>query len=289
MTGFGRCVVENPAFVQQWEIRSVNNRHLDIKWRLPANARYLEPTLEKVVRRQVSRGRVEVSLQLQFSPGFGPRPVFDRQQAQDMLDALHDLAASRGEDFAGGYAQLLNVPELWTRQDIEQESDITSRLEQGLNLAIEDWNESRECEGEALGLDLQGRIERMGEWTALISGSAPGIREERIAVLRERLEEFLADSGTELEDARFLQEIVILTDRLDVSEELTRLGAHLERMRQLLKDGTDAGKRLDFTLQECFREINTCGNKLVDAHLSRIIVDFKNELEKCREQVQNLE
>lgn len=86
-----------------------------------------------------------------------------------------------------------------------------------------------------------------------------------------------------------MQEIVIYNDRLDVSEELTRLYTHLERLRQLLQDGTDAGRRLDFTLQECFREINTCGNKLPDAQLSRIIVDFKNELEKCREQVQNLE
>ena len=93
----------------------------------------------------------------------------------------------------------------------------------------------------------------------------------------------------ELEESRFLQEMVVLSDKLDVSEELTRLHAHLERLRDLLEIGTDAGRRLDFTLQECFREIAACGNKIQDAQTSRLVVDFKNELEKCREQVQNLE
>ena len=108
-------------------------------------------------------------------------------------------------------------------------------------------------------------------------------------ILRERLAEALAAVGQEPEEGRFLQEITLLADRLDVSEELTRLDTHLERLRELLEAGRDAGRRLDFTLQECFREINTCGNKLPDVQLSRLVVDFKNELEKCREQVQNLE
>ena len=130
---------------------------------------------------------------------------------------------------------------------------------------------------------------RREEWPTLWSARAPEIKDERCAALQERISTVLAENEQELDEARFLQEIVIYNDRLDVSEELTRLYTHLERLRQLLQDGTDAGRRLDFTLQECFREINTCGNKLPDAQLSRIIVDFKNELEKCREQVQNLE
>ena len=107
--------------------------------------------------------------------------------------------------------------------------------------------------------------------------------------MRERLSEILAQQGGELDESRFLQEVVILTDKLDVTEELTRLRTHLDRLRELLNTGKDAGRRLDFTLQECFREINTCGNKTPDVQLSRLVVDFKNELEKCREQVQNLE
>jgi len=107
--------------------------------------------------------------------------------------------------------------------------------------------------------------------------------------VRERLNENLQTLNMELDESRFLQEVVILCDKLDVSEELTRLRTHLERLRELLDAGADAGRRLDFTLQECFREIATCGNKAQDVQLSRLVVDFKNELEKCREQVQNLE
>ena len=124
---------------------------------------------------------------------------------------------------------------------------------------------------------------------ALMDERAPAIREERFAILRERLSDALEAAGGELEEGRFLQEMVILADRLDVSEELTRLRAHLDRLTELLASGADAGRKLDFTLQECFREIATCGNKIQDAHVSRVVVDFKNELEKCREQVQNVE
>lgn len=95
--------------------------------------------------------------------------------------------------------------------------------------------------------------------------------------------------GQELDENRFLQEVAYMADRLDVSEELTRLGAHMNRLREIVSQGGDVGRRLDFTLQECFREVTTCGNKIQDLQISRLIVDLKNELEKCREQVQNLE
>lgn len=289
MTGFGRCVVENTTCIQQWEIRSVNGRHLDLKWRMPLNARYLEPALEKVVRRHAQRGRIEISLALQFSADTAPRPFFDSVQASAMLEALSNLAKSRNDTFNADYCQFLSLPALWGEPDLEQNDDLANLLEGGLALALEDWNESRASEGAALGLDLQSRILQMEEWTALLSERAPQIKEERAQQLRERLEEALEANGVEMEDSRFLQEIVILADKLDVTEELTRLSAHLDRLRELLRIGDDAGRRLDFTLQECFREINTCGNKIADPWLSRIVVDFKNELEKCREQVQNLE
>jgi uncharacterized protein (TIGR00255 family) len=129
----------------------------------------------------------------------------------------------------------------------------------------------------------------MEEWLARIEERAPTIKEERQQQVRERLNENLQALNTELDESRFLLEVAILCDKLDVSEELTRLRTHLERLRELLDAGSDAGRRLDFTLQECFREISTCGNKAQDVQLSRLVVDFKNELEKCREQVQNLE
>ena len=290
MTGFGRCVVEDADWTQTWEIRSVNNRHLDLKWKLPSQARGLESRLERVVRRFAGRGRVEISLQLQARNVSSARIHFDAVQASAMLDAVAALADTHGDPFEPDYNALFAVPALWERESEEADEDLDSRLEDGLITALEDWNESRETEGAALARDLEARIDIMEEWLARLDERAPEIKEERFVILRERLNDALASvGGQELEEGRFLQEMVIVADRLDVSEELTRLHAHLERLRDLLGMGVDAGRRLDFTLQECFREIATCGNKIQDAQISRLVVDFKNELEKCREQVQNLE
>lgn len=289
MTGFGRCLVEADNITQQWEVKSVNSRHLDLKWRLPLSVRSLEPRLEKVVRRYAARGRVDVSLVLQYAAGNAPAMRFDSVQAAAMLENLQTLAGMRGETYVPDYNALLQIPTLWGDSGEELDEGTAISLEEGLALALEDWNEARSSEGRALATDMHSRILRMEEWTGLIAERAPAIKEERANTLRERLGEALAQNGQELEEGRFLQEIVTLADRLDVSEELTRLNTHLSRLHDLLQSGGDAGRRLDFTLQECFREINTCGNKLPDVQLSRMVVDFKNELEKCREQVQNLE
>ena len=206
-----------------------------------------------------------------------------------MLDGLQALALARGDDFTPDYNLLLGISALWGDNGEELDEDTAAALEEGLSLALEDWNEARAAEGRALATDMHSRILRMEEWTGLIAERAPAIRDERTVQLRDRLAEALGQNGQELDEGRFLQEIVTLADRLDVSEELTRLSTHLARLHDLLQSGGDAGRRLDFTLQECFREINTCGNKLPDVQLSRLVVDFKNELEKCREQVQNLE
>lgn len=289
MTGFGRCLVENSGTTQQWEIKSVNSRYLDLKWRLPPFARYLESSLEKIVRRHASRGRIEISLVLQFASGAAPWQSFDMQGAAFMLDSLLALAKERGDEFKIDYSPLLTVPALWNDNQADIDENLASQLTGGLSIALEDWNESRTAEGNSLAKDLLARIMRMEEWTEILSERAPEIREERLNALRERLETNLATCNVKLDEDRLLQEVVILTDKMDVSEELTRLFSHLERLQHLLRLGEDAGRRLDFTLQECFREINTFGNKLTDAQLSRVVVDFKNELEKCREQVQNLE
>ena len=288
MTGFGRCLVESEGFTQQWEVKSVNSRHLDLKWRLPMSVRSLEPRLEKVVRRFASRGRVDISLTLQYTGGTGPAPRFDAMLAEAMLDSLKELAARRGEPFTPDYNALLALPGLWGDAGDEVDESLTLALEEGLSLALEDWNDARAAEGRSLARDMHSRILRMEEWTGLIAERAPEIKEERAAVMRERLNEAL-EAVNGLDENRFLQGVTLLAARLDVPEELTRLHTHLARLHELLDAGKDAGRRLDFTLQECFREINTCGNKIPDVQLSRMVVDFKNELEKCREQVQNLE
>ena len=147
MTGFGRCLVESEGFTQQWEVKSVNSRHLDLKWRLPMSVRSLEPRLEKVVRRFASRGRVDISLTLQYTGGTGPAPRFDAMQAEAMLDSLKELAARRGEPFTPDYNALLALPGLWGDAGDEVDESLTLALEEGLSLALEDWNDARAAEG----------------------------------------------------------------------------------------------------------------------------------------------
>ena len=216
MTGFGRCLVESEGFTQQWEVKSVNSRHLDLKWRLPMSVRSLEPRLEKVVRRFASRGRVDISLTLQYTGGTGPAPRFDAMQADAMLDSLKELAARRGETFTPDYNALLALPALWGDAGDEVDEGLTLALEEGLSLALEDWNDARAAEGRALARDMHSRILRMEEWTGLIAERAPEIKEERAAVMRERLNEAL-EAVNGLDENRFLQEVTILADRLDVT------------------------------------------------------------------------
>ena len=289
MTGFGRFIMEEDGLTQQWEIRSVNGKRLELKWQLPSAVRGLESRLEKTVKRFASRGRLDISLSLQSQQGV-LAPRFDEAQAAGMLEALENLAEARKDEFIPDYNVLLGVSSLWSAPTDEVDESLASSLENGLAQALADWNESRETEGRALARDLQDRILRMAEWTELVKERAPAIRAERAKALKERVNEQLASLGVgEIDEQRFLQEVVTLTDRLDVAEELTRLATHLDRLQELLQEQSDVGRRLDFTLQECFREINTCGNKIPDVQLSRLVVDYKNELERCREQVQNLE
>ena len=289
MTGFGRALLEDSGIYQAWEIRSVNSRNLDIKWRLPYRVRSLEPIWEKLVRQQSFRGRLEISLDLSISRADVPPVRLNRTLAEEMLAEISEFAESINEDFSPDLNRLISISSIWEDQTLEPGDEIAELLEQGLISALDDWNDSRIREAKALEMDITSRILRMQERVNNIEARAPEIKQERFDQLRERIDQILENHRMELEEGRFLQEIAILADKLDVSEELTRLNSHLELLRDLLEEGADAGRRLDFTIQECFREITTCGNKIQDAQIQHLVVDFKNELEKCREQVQNLE
>ena len=289
MTGFGRALLEDSGISQAWEIRSVNSRNLDIKWRLPYRVRSLEPIWEKLVRQQSFRGRLEISLDLSISRADVPPVRLNRTLAEEMLAEISEFAESINEDFSPDLNRLISISSIWEDQTLEPGDEIAELLEQGLISALDDWNDSRIREAKALEMDITSRILRMQERVNNIEARAPEIKQDRFDQLRERIDQVLENHRMELEEGRFLQEIAILADKLDVSEELTRLNAHLELLRDLLEEGADAGRRLDFTIQECFREITTCGNKIQDAQIQHLVVDFKNELEKCREQVQNLE
>ncbi|BCS90191.1 YicC/YloC family endoribonuclease [Pseudodesulfovibrio sediminis] len=289
MTGFGRFETNEDAWTHVWEVKSVNGRYLDVKWRMPGYLRSLENGWEKIVRTYASRGRVDVSLNLEVLDSGILGMTFNETMANAMFEQMEKLATSRGESFSPDYNRVLGMSALWRDNGSEPDPGLTESLTSGLEAALKDWVDSRGVEGDAMVTDLTSRLETLRDLTEKVKVRIPEILEAKKTALRQRIVDMLDAANAEFSEDRMLQEVAYLTDKLDVSEELTRLDAHLDRLDEVLASEGNVGKKLDFLVQETFREINTCGNKAQDTAVSRLVVDFKAELERCREQVQNIE
>ncbi len=289
MTGYGRAELKDSAWSVLWEIKSVNGRYLDVKWKIPSFIRCLEQEFEKILRMYAARGRVDISLNLETADSALLGIQLDMPRAKAMFAQIETLAKEFGQEFVPDFSRVIGTSYLWHEQESEPAPMLKDVLRKGLEQACHDWNLSRQAEGEALNRDLLGRITCLETLAGQIAQELPSIVEEKKAVLSQRFTELLANAEAQLVEERVLQEIAVLVDKLDVSEELIRLEEHLKRMREVLGRDGDIGKRLDFLCQETFREINTCGNKVQSAEISALIVEFKAELEKCREQIQNVE
>lgn len=291
MTGFGRFETTTPRFSHVWEIKSVNGRFLDVKWRLPAAMRSSEIRWERMLRGSAARGRLDVSLDLEVMDPELLGVKLNRAVTMAMLSELERLAEEKFHlSYTPDFNRLLTVPALWRdHQSGEPDQGLVKSLDAGLQAALDDWNAARAVEGANTARDLHERMAVLHRVEQEITERVPVLLEEKKGALAERIREGLAAAGASFSEDRMLQEIALLADRLDVNEELTRLAEHLRRLEEVLGQEGEVGKRLDFLLQEAFREINTCGNKCQDAHVSALVVEFKAELEKCREQVQNIE
>ncbi|MBG0790404.1 MAG: YicC family protein [Desulfovibrionaceae bacterium] len=289
MTGFGRKETQEAAWSHVWEIKSVNGRFLDVKWRMPGYLRSLENGWEKIVRTYASRGRVDVTLNLEILDAGVMGVSFNETMAQAMFDQMEKLAAGRGQTFEPDYNRVLAMASLWRDTASEPDPGLAESLTSGLEAALKDWVDSRSVEGDAMVADLTARLETLRALAEGVKARIPDVLEAKKSSLRQRITDMLESANAEFTEDRMLQEVAFLTDKLDVSEELTRLDAHLDRLEEVLGTRDDVGKKLDFLVQETFREINTCGNKAQDMEVSRLVVDFKAELERCREQVQNIE
>lgn len=296
MTGFGTCQVQDDHGRQSWEIRTVNSRYLEVKWRIPGYCRRLESAWEKIVREHLARGRVEVSLDLRLNRPDAVCLTLDSAQARGMVDQIRTLADQIGIPFQPDLNELFHHGGLWRDPSGDLPGSLVDSLVAGLRTALRDVQETRSREGRALSVDILKRLEHLARISTSIRDQVSQLAPNRMVALRERVDALLQGCNQHrepaplmLDEPRLLQEFALLADRLDVSEELTRLSAHLDEAVRILTTLPDPGRRLDFLFQECLREITTCGNKTQDADISRDVVAFKAELEKCREQVQNLE
>ena len=288
MTGYGRAVemVNGREFTV--EVRSVNNRYLDCTVKLPRMLSFGEDAVKQAVKASVSRGKVDVFISLRSEGAQEVKITLNEAMVEGYLSVMHQMAKNYGirEDIS--VSLLSRMPDVFTVEKPEvDEEQLLSDLLQVVNQALERYDAMRTTEGRALENDLRSRGGTILELVSQVeAGSAQTVADYR-ARLENKLREVL--ENTALAESRILTEAAIVADRVAVDEETVRLRSHLEQMNTMLTSGGAVGRKLDFLLQEMNREANTIGSKCSDVRLARIVVDIKAELEKIREQTQNVE
>lgn len=289
MTGYGRACTQESGWIVTWEIRSLNNRHLDLKWKIPPTMYAHQKDWEPLVRNVANRGGVELFLNVRILSPELQSIRLDTNLAQSMIQELTSVAAAQGVEFTADLNRLMAIPALWKDTGMIDNDELKNSLSATLTRALSDWDEARVREGLALEDDLRARFAHLAGLVEQIKVLAADTAQDRFAQLQARVAKLVEDAGVQIDPDRMLQELAIIADRIDVSEELTRLDVHLQGIDGFFNQSVPVGRKLDFMVQECFREINTCGNKCQNTSISQLVVEFKGELEKCREQIQNLE
>lgn len=296
MTGFGVGEASVPGGRIVVEIRSVNQRFLDVRARLPRELGELGLFAEQVARERLRRGRVDLVVHAEGAAPFGA--TLDKPRAAAALRAFAALREElvRGPDALSiapeiPLSLLGSVPDLFPSAAGSGQEALRATIRAAIERAIEAMEAMCRREGEALGADLRARSTVLREIVAEVARLAESTRDAARKRLRERAIRLLADAALEVDVPRIEAEVVLLADRSDVSEEVTRLASHLEQLGSVLEAdrGEPVGKRIDFLLQEMLREANTLGAKAQDAALSHKVVAIKVELERLREQAQNIE
>lgn len=289
MTGFGTGEASLNDGRVIVEIRGVNSRFLDLRVRMPPPLAGLSMFVEQAARERLTRGRFEVSVRTEG--GTLPPPELDRARAEAAFRALLGLRDSLAPQADVPFSMLTAVPELFSGSIESELDDVRTALTQAIGAAVTSMNQMREREGAALAKDLSARIATVRELAGKVAERSPLMVEAYRRRLRERLEKLVAGvPGVEsIEPTRLEQEAILFADRSDIAEELTRLESHLSQFDRYLKEAEPVGRRLDFLLQELTRETNTVGSKSQDASIAHMVVEMKAEIERMREQVQNVE
>jgi uncharacterized protein (TIGR00255 family) len=292
MTGFGRAAFEVEGVPLTIEVRSVNHRHVDVSVRLPRLLSRAEPLLRERVKGHFDRGRVDVSVSFAAGTLATSSLELDRELAARYVVFAEELR--REHDLPGELevSALLSLPGVSRVVELElPEESLLEALSRGVDEAVDACNAMRGAEGVALERELRERLEAVRGLVAGLAGRADEVLRNAKERLHKRADQLRRESGL-LDETRLYQEVVLAADRLDIREELVRLESHLAQFAAVLEGagaGSPVGRRLDFLLQEMVREANTVGSKAGDASLAHLVVDMKTEIERIREQVQNVE
>ena len=288
MTGYGRAVETVNGREFTVELRSVNNRYLDCSVRLPRMLSFAEDAVKQAVKASVSRGKVDVFITVRSEAGDEVQVTLNESVLRSYLAAMHQMVDEFGVADDISVSAVSRLPEVFIIEKPQVDEDqLKADLMSVVAKALEGYDAMRCTEGEALDRDLRSRGETILALVSLVEeGNGKTVSDYRIR-LETKLREVLAN--TAIDESRILTEAAIFADKVAVDEETVRLRSHLKQMNTMLTSGGAVGRKLDFLLQEMNREANTIGSKCTDVNLARIVVDIKAELEKIREQTQNIE
>ena len=293
MTGFGRGEYSDEISKVTVEIRSVNHRYLDIYVKMPRRYSFAEETIKSAIKERVHRGKVEVSVSVDNIGKSDSDVRLDKELASRYYNVLSELRDSFdfGEESRVSLSLLSKMPDvIVTTPAAEDEEAMARRLLGATEKALDDFCSMREAEGEKLAADLSARADTIQKIKDHIEKRAPEIEKEYAAKFKARVEEILG-GVYEVPEERIALEAAIFADKANITEELVRLGSHISQLRGFLNsDGRNAiGKKIDFLIQEMNREANTIGSKSNDREITSNMLELKAEIEKVREQVQNIE
>ena len=288
MTGYGRAREASNEREIVVELRAVNHRYLDVNVKAPRGYGFLEEAIKKLAASKISRGKVDIYISVTDLAAQETTITLNHELAQSYFDALVELrdALHLHDDIS--VMSIAKMPDVLVSQRVEVDADaLTASVSEVFNEAVKQFDEMRQIEGEKLADDIRNRMNTIKEIVEQVEIRSP----ERVTAYREKLEkrmnEILADST--VDEQRILTEAAIFADKTAVDEETVRLRSHLDQLDNMLRDSNPVGRKLDFLVQEMNREANTIGSKANDSILANYVIALKAEIEKIREQIQNIE
>ena len=287
MTGYGRCQMAEDGREMAVEVKSVNHRFLDVSCRLPRHLSFLDDAVRKGVAARVSRGHVDVFVSYVNHRTDAREIRVDTVLATAYQGAVRELALALGKEESLPLADYVRLPDVLTVEERDEDQAVVRSLfERALDGALLELSAMREREGEAMRTDILEKTANIESIRDGIALRAPLVVEEYRAKLHQRIASLLEG---ELDEARFATEVALFADRAAIDEELVRLVSHISQIRATVELAEPVGRKLDFLVQELNREVNTIGSKASDASIAQAVVQAKGEIEKLREQVQNVE
>ncbi len=288
MTGYGRAEQVFDKYKISVEIRTVNNRYLDTNIKVYRQYSFIEEIARECISAAVSRGKVDMYIQIDTSAADDTVVSVNEDLAQRYYDAIYNMCANLGIENDIKASSLSSFPDIFRVEKEEQDKDaLSADARSVIDAALADLGANRVREGERLKEFFDSCIADVREILNIIKERSPQTVDEYRTRLKERIDEYL--NGVEPDEGRLLTEVAIFSDKVNITEEIIRFESHLKEFSHLLESGVPVGRKLDFVIQELNREANTMGSKCNDFALSKAVVDLKAEIEKLREQVQNIE